>query len=75
MFFAFLKNLMQPFRSARGGAAPGQGAGSLRLPIGGRQPYPDWKIFDVEAGPQVDFVGHYADLRQFADESVTEIYA
>jgi len=47
----------------------------LRLPIGGRQPYPDWKIFDVGAGPQVDFVGHYADLRQFADESVTEIYA
>ena len=57
MFFAFLKNLMRPSRSARGGAGP------LRLDIGGRQPYPDWKIFDVEAGPQVDFVGHYADLR------------
>lgn len=31
--------------------------------------------FDMEAVPQVDFVGHRAALRQFADESVMEIYA
>ncbi len=75
MFFSFLKSLMQPARSGRGGATQVRGAGPLRLHIGGRQSHPDWKIFDVEAGPQVDFVGHCADLRQFADETVSEIYA
>jgi len=47
----------------------------LRLHIGGKLAHPDWKIFNIEAGPQVDFVGHCADLSRFADGSVLEIYA
>ena len=47
----------------------------MRLHIGGQIAHPDWKILNVQPGPQVDFVGDCSDLRQFADASVTEIYA
>lgn len=47
----------------------------IRLHIGGTTPHPDWKILDIEARPEVDFVGNAADLSQFADESVSAIYA
>lgn len=48
---------------------------AIRLHIGGMQPHPDWKIFDIEARPEVDFVGNASDLSQFADGSVAVIYA
>jgi len=48
---------------------------SLRLHIGGKQAHPDWKILDVEARPEVDIVCDAADLSQFADNSVDQIYA
>ncbi|MBW4466104.1 MAG: methyltransferase domain-containing protein [Pegethrix bostrychoides GSE-TBD4-15B] len=48
---------------------------SLRLHIGGQDPHPDWKILDIEARPEVDFVCDAADLSQFADGSVEAIYA
>ena len=47
----------------------------LRLHIGGEVAHADWKIFNIAAGPQVDYVGHCADLSRFADASVAEIYA
>lgn len=49
--------------------------GPLRLHIGGQQAHSDWKIFDLLPGPHVDFVGNCTDLSQFAEGSVTEIYA
>jgi len=48
---------------------------TLKLHIGGRQTHPDWKIFDAEERPEVDFVGNAKDLSQFADGSVEAIYA
>lgn len=47
----------------------------LNLHIGGQEANPNWKILDVEARPEVDFVGDAANLSQFADESVHQIYA
>lgn len=48
---------------------------AIKLHLGGKQAHPDWKILDIEARPEVDFVGDAADLSQFADESVEVIYA
>lgn len=48
---------------------------TLKLHIGGRQTHPDWKIFDAEERPEVDFVGNAKDLSQFEDNSVEAIYA
>lgn len=48
---------------------------SLRLHIGGIESHPDWKILDIEARPEVDFIGNASDLGQFADNSITSIYA
>lgn len=48
---------------------------TLKLHIGGCQPHPDWKIFDAEERPEVDFVGNAKDLGQFADGSIEAIYA
>ena len=47
----------------------------LRLHIGGKEPSPEWKIFNIQPGPNVDFVGNCIDLGQFADGSVASIYA
>lgn len=69
MLASLIKRLFAAKPAARAGAP------SLRLHIGGQQPHPDWKIFNIEPGPHVDFVGHCADLSRFADGSVLEIYA
>lgn len=47
----------------------------LNLHIGGKEPHSDWKIFDVEPRPEVDYVGNASDLSQFATGSVDKIYA
>ena len=47
----------------------------MKLHIGGQQAHPDWKIFDVEKRPEVDYVGDAGDLSQFDDESIDTIYA
>ncbi len=50
----------------------------MRLHIGGGmelEPTEGWKVFDVQPGPAVDFVGDCADLGRFASDSVDEIYA
>ncbi len=47
----------------------------LRLHIGGKEPHPDWKIFDIEPRPEVDFVGDASNLSQFPDQSVSCIYS
>ncbi|MBF0446469.1 MAG: methyltransferase domain-containing protein, partial [Magnetococcales bacterium] len=47
----------------------------LRLHIGGVQVKPGWKILNAIPGEGVDFLGDCSDLSQFADSSVTEIYA
>jgi predicted SAM-dependent methyltransferase len=47
----------------------------MKLHIGGKQAHPDWKILDIEARPEVDFVGNANDLSQFADNSISLIYA
>ncbi|MBD1906963.1 methyltransferase domain-containing protein [Funiculus sociatus GB2-A5] len=48
---------------------------TLKLHIGGTEPHPDWKILDIEARPEVDFVGDAAHLTQFEDNSIEAIYA
>lgn len=47
----------------------------MRLHLGGRQPHPDWKILNIQPGPNVDYVGDITNLSGFADGSVNEIYA
>jgi predicted SAM-dependent methyltransferase len=47
----------------------------MKLHIGGKEAHPDWKIFDVENRPEVDYVGDAGDLSQFEDESIDVIYA
>ncbi|KGF72860.1 methyltransferase type 11 [Neosynechococcus sphagnicola sy1] len=47
----------------------------LRLHIGGWEVHPNWKILDVEARPEVDFVCDASCLSQFADQSVDAIYS
>ncbi len=60
-----------------GSAAPKAGnAVPLRLHVGGKQVKPGWKILNIQPHPGVvDYVGDCADLSQFADGSVTELYA
>jgi predicted SAM-dependent methyltransferase len=48
---------------------------SIKLHIGGKEPHPDWKIFDIEERPEVDYVGDAISLTQFADNSIEAIYA
>jgi predicted SAM-dependent methyltransferase len=47
----------------------------MKLHLGGQTAHPDWKILDIEARPEVDFVGDAADLSQFADNSIEALYA
>lgn len=47
----------------------------IKLHIGGKEPHPEWKILDIEARPEVDFVGDAACLSQFEDNSIEAIYA
>jgi len=47
----------------------------MRLHIGGKQVHPEWKIFDIEPRPEVDFLGDAADLSQFENNSIECIYA
>lgn len=54
---------------------PAMATEDLKLHIGGQQPLPGWKIFDVKPGSGVDYVGDCTDLSRFAGGSVTEIYA
>jgi predicted SAM-dependent methyltransferase len=61
-------------RKAGGGLAP-SGKPAMKLHIGGTIASPDWKILDVVARPEVDFIGPCTDLGQFADGSIDEIYA
>ena len=34
------------------------GIAPLRLHIGGEIAHPEWKIFNIHPGPQVDYTGH-----------------
>jgi predicted SAM-dependent methyltransferase len=54
---------------------PGRDDGRLRLHIGGHQRRPGWRVLDIQAGPNVDFVGDCRDLSQFGDGSVSAVYA
>ncbi len=47
----------------------------LRLHIGGREVKAGWQILNVQAGPNVDYVGNCHNLSAFADGSVEEVYA
>jgi len=47
---------------------------SIKLHIGGREPNLEWKIFDIESRPEVDFIGNASNLNQFADDSIEAIY-
>jgi predicted SAM-dependent methyltransferase len=67
MLFSLIRNWVRPPADTHDAA--------LRLHIGGQTVHPDWKIFDVRAGPHVDFVGDCTDLSRFASGTVAEIYA
>jgi predicted O-linked N-acetylglucosamine transferase (SPINDLY family)/predicted SAM-dependent methyltransferase len=60
---------------AKTAAPAAQGGEPLRLHVGGKEVKPGWKIFNVQAGPDVDYVGNCTELGQFADGAVQEIYA
>lgn len=47
----------------------------LKLHIGGQNPHSEWKILDIEARPEVDYVANANDLSQFESNSVDVIYA
>jgi predicted SAM-dependent methyltransferase len=47
----------------------------LRLHVGGKEKKEGWKILNIQAGPDVDFVGSATELGQFADGSVQAVYA
>lgn len=47
----------------------------LRLHIGGETPKPGWKIFNIQPGAHVDFVGSCTDLSRFGSGTVEAIYA
>lgn len=47
----------------------------MKLHIGGKEVHPDWKIFNVQDYPGVDYVGNANDLGMFDDESIETIYA
>ena len=47
----------------------------LKLHIGGEQVKQGWKILNAQPKPGADFVGNICDLSQFADASVSAIYA
>ena len=47
----------------------------FRLHIGGNEINTDWKILDVEARPEVDYVSNASDLSCFQDNTVDVIYA
>jgi len=46
-----------------------------KLHIGGKHPHPDWDIFNIQEGPDVDHVGDACDLSRFADQTFDELYA
>ncbi len=46
-----------------------------KLHIGGKQPHPDWEIFNIQEEPGVDHVGDACDLSRFADQTFDELYA
>lgn len=48
---------------------------ALKLNIGSRVKAAGWKTFDIDPGPEVDYVGDCRDLSRFADNSVDTIYA
>ncbi len=67
---------VQMWHKSRGGQQEiSAGAPGIKLHIGGKEAHPEWKIFDIESRPEVDFVGNAADLSQFTDNSIQEIYA
>ena len=47
----------------------------IRLHLGGQQRFDGWTIVNIQPGPDVDIVADIADLSQFADDSVDEVYA
>ena len=47
----------------------------IRLHLGGKQRVDGWTIVNIKPGPDVDIVADVADLSQFADDSVDEVYA
>ncbi|MEM9682644.1 MAG: methyltransferase domain-containing protein [Pseudomonadota bacterium] len=47
----------------------------LRLHVGGETPRLGWKIFNIQPGDAVDFIGDCTDLSRFESSSVDEIYA
>jgi predicted SAM-dependent methyltransferase len=52
-----------------------EGGHDLKLHIGGEQVKQGWKILNAQPKPGADFVGNICDLSQFADASVSAIYA
>jgi predicted SAM-dependent methyltransferase len=47
----------------------------MKLHIGSRIRMDGWKTFNIEAGPEVDYVGNLKDLSQFPTASIDTIYA
>lgn len=47
----------------------------VKLHVGGQEVKPGWKILNIQPGPNVDYIGDCVSLKQFADNSVDEVYA
>jgi predicted SAM-dependent methyltransferase len=48
---------------------------TMKLHIGGTESKEGWKILNIQAGPNVDFIGSCTDLSQFQEESISTVYA
>lgn len=47
----------------------------LQLHIGGTTPSPDWRIVNIQPGPDVDYVADCTDLAEIADGTASRVYA
>jgi len=73
---AYRKMWQRHLASAPAGTSRGSNEdGITRLNIGGTERRDGWKILNILAGPDVDYVGDCTDLTEFADASVDEVYA
>jgi predicted SAM-dependent methyltransferase len=46
----------------------------IRLHIGGEEVGEGWSILNIQPGPNVDYVGHCADLSAILDASRCDVY-
>jgi len=75
MLFSLIRHFIGRCVRKRDDAVHQPSKAPLRLHVGGQVAHADWKILDIQPGPNVSFVGPCTDLSQFDADSIGEIYA